>query len=211
MMTSDEVYRLLEGHNAIIRNTHVVYTSGKHGDAYVNKDALYPDTAAVSSLCASFAAHFQDRGVEVVAAPAVGGVALSQWTAHHLSRHDVTVLAVYAEKQADSSFVFRRGYDSLVRDHKVLVVEDVLTTGASVKAVVEAVRLTGGDVLGVAAICNRGDVQPQYLGTSELFALTHLVLQAWEEPTCPLCASGVPINTTVGKGREYLLAKGRRL
>lgn len=84
-MTGEEVFDLLEQHHAIIRNRHVVYTSGRHGDAYINKDAIYPDTAAVSSLCQEIASRARDSRIQVVAAPAVGGIALAQWTAHHLS------------------------------------------------------------------------------------------------------------------------------
>ena len=98
-MTEPEVLRLLGEVGAIIMGSHIVYASGLHGSAYVNKDAVYPHTAPTSRLCLAMAEAFLHDRVEAVLAPAIGGVILSQWTAHHLSAHSGReVLAVYAEK-----------------------------------------------------------------------------------------------------------------
>lgn len=210
-MTQDDVLSELEKHNAVIRNTHVVYTSGRHGDTYVNKDAIYPDVMAVSELCRSIALEFRGTNIDVVAAPAVGGVVLAHWTAYHLSSRSHPVRAVYAEKDACGGFVLRRGYADLVRARDVLVVEDVLTTGGSARAVVQAVRQAGGHVLGLAAICDRGGVQPEAVGSPpRLVVLARLPLDSWLEAECPLCVQGVPINVEVGKGREYLASRTRQ-
>ena len=129
---------------ALITDDHLVYTSGRHGSTYVNKDALYPHTAATSSVGAVLAEQFADEQIDVVAGPTVGGVIMAQWTAHHLTqRTGRDVLAVYAEEEIDEQGkrrVFRRGYDDLVRGRRVLVVEDILTTGGSARMVVDAVR-----------------------------------------------------------------------
>jgi orotate phosphoribosyltransferase len=199
-MQPADVLRILRQQEALLMDTHVVYTSGKHGSAYVNKDAIYPDTAAVSALCQALAAHFASAAVEVVAAPAIGGVILSQWVAHHLTARGPRVLAVYAEK-TESGLVFRRGYDRLLAGKRVLIVEDVLTTGGSVRQVLAAVVAAGGVPVGVAALCNRGGVRAEQLGPCpELYALIELELPAWEASACPLCARGVPINPALGKG-----------
>jgi orotate phosphoribosyltransferase len=87
-------------------------------------------------------------------------------------------------------------------------VEDVLTTGGSARRVVEATRAIGGKVVGLGVLCNRGGVTPQDVANvPELFALVNVKMNAWDEAECPLCAQGVPINTDVGKGREYLARK----
>jgi orotate phosphoribosyltransferase len=204
-LNSQEILRILEAHHALIQNSHIVYTSGKHGSAYVNKDAIYPYTTAVSRLCQAIADHFVLRNIEVVAAPALGGIILSQWTAYHLSTADKPVLAVFAEKTEGGGFAFRRGYDALVAGRRVLVVEDILTTGGSLKEAIGAVRSAGGEVVAAAALCNRGGVTSEDVGgVPELFALTEISLDSWEAANCPLCAQGVPINTQVGKGREFL-------
>lgn len=202
MNLQGQMMRQLEQLGAIITGSHVVYTSGKHGSAYVNKDAIYPHTKLISQLCLEIAKHFvKDHEIDVVIAPAVGGVILSQWVAYHLTiLTGKEVLGVYAEKQGDG-FVIRRGYEQLCRSKKVLVVEDILNTGGSVRKVVDAVRALPAEVVGVAALCNRGGVGTKELGeVPEVFALMEIALDAWEPEHCPLCKKGVPVNNQVGKG-----------
>ena len=199
---------------ALITDSHIVYASGKHGSAYVNKDAVYPYTAIVAELCGDIVGHFSHDAIgveyEVVVGPEKGGIILAQWTAYnsaHRWAQGKQILAVYAEKEADG-FAFHRGYDRLITDKKILIVEDVMTTGGSVKKVVDAVRALNGDIVGVGALCNRGGVTAADIGgVPEIFALVNVALEAWPEAECPLCAKGVPINTNVGKGREFLARK----
>ena len=209
-MTEQEVLEMLNRVGAVITNSHIVYTSGKHGPDYVNKDAIYPSTTNTSLLGQEIAERFYNDEVEVVIAPAIGGVILSQWTAYHLSDglFGREVLSIYAEKSESGGFIIKRGYDKLVAGKRVLVVEDVLTTGGSAKAVVEAVRTIGGKVVGLGALVNRGGVTAQEIGgVSKFIALVNIKLAAWQEADCPLCEQGVPINLDVGKGREFLARK----
>lgn len=209
-MNEKEIFTLLGDIGAVTTHTHAVYTSGKHGSMYINKDALYPHTEATSQLCRLFAEHFSQDAVDVVIAPALGGIILSQWTAHHLSQlTDREVLGLYAEKvEGTKDFVIKRGYDKLLIGKKVLILEDVLTTGGSVKKVVDLVRGMEGEVIGVGALCNRGGILPADIGkVPQLFALVSLSLDAWNPEDCPLCKQGVPINTSIGKGREFLESK----
>jgi orotate phosphoribosyltransferase len=210
-MTGDDVLALLASVGALITGDHLVYTSGRHGSSYVNKDALYPHTTATAAVCERIARHFAGAGVEVVAGPTIGGVILAQWTAYHLSVIEGReVLAVYAEEEAAAEGkrrVLRRGYDALARGRRALVVEDVLTTGGSARQVVEAVRAAGGEVIGVGALCNRGGVTAETVAVPELFALTEVPLESYAPEDCPLCAAGVLINTRVGKGAAYVGAR----
>lgn len=209
MMSEQDVLRQLNDVGAVITNSHVVYTSGKHGSEYVNKDAVYPHTQLTCDLCLAIAHHaiWPGPGIETVIAPAVGGVILSQWTAYHLSGlYGREVMGVYADKAPEGDeFVIKRGYDKYVAGKSVLVVEDILNTGGSVRKVVEAVRHGGGTVVAVAALCNRGNVSKEDIGNPpHLFALTTVKMEAWDEAACPLCTQQVPINTDVGKGRDFL-------
>lgn len=215
-MNEQQVLQILGQVGAVIADSHIVYTSGKHGTAYVNKDAVYPHTKEISGLCRVIAQQFANDGVEVVIAPAIGGVILSQWTAHHLS--EITgreVFGVYADKEesvdvleSGDVFIIKRGYDKVVAGKNVLVVEDVLTTGGSAKKVVEATRALGGNIVGLGVLCNRGGITPEDVANPpKLFALVNVKLEAWDEADCPLCAKNMPINTDVGKGREYLARK----
>ncbi len=200
-------YSILEQVGALLRG-HFVLTSGRHAEAYVNKDALYPHTAETSRLCREMAG-FADLGTQMVAAPAIGGVILSQWVSHHLSALLGTeILAVYAEPGLGDTLVFKRGYDRLIPGKRVFVVEDVLTTGGSAKKVVDAVRALQGEVVGVAVLSNRGGVTREQLGDVPwLHALTVIPMESWTAEECPLCREGVPVNTEVGKGAEFLARK----
>lgn len=211
-MTPRQVSEVFARLNAVITNSHIVYTSGKHGTAYVNKDAIYPHTRETSQFCSEIADFFSEDGVQVVIAPAVGGVILSQWTAYHLTKiMGREVLGVYADKvsvDGEDDFVIKRGYDKLINGQKILVVEDLLTTGGSVRKVVRAVRAIGGTVIGVGVLCNRGGVTRMDIGdVPQLFTLLDVKMDAWDEADCPLCKQSVPINTDVGHGRFYLAQK----
>jgi orotate phosphoribosyltransferase len=207
-MTESEVLETLAHVGALVTGDHIVYTSGRHGNSYVNKDALYPHTAATSDVCAQIARHFAGASIEVVAGPTVGGVIMAQWTAHHLGTIlGREIMAVYAEEEqseAGKARTFRRGYDALVAGRRVLVVEDILTTGGSARMVVDAVTKAGGSVAGVAALCNRGGVTAEVLGAPELYSMASVPLESWPADECPLCASGVPVNTRLGKGAAFV-------
>ena len=210
-MNKDEVFGIFGRVGAVITGSHVVYTSWRHGTEYVDKDALYPYTRETSQLCRVIAEEFVLDAVEVVIGPEVGGVILSQWTAHHLSKmNGHEVFGVYAEKSEDrrrDDFIIKRGYDKLIAGKIVLVVEDVLTTGGSAKKVVKATRAIGGYVVGLGVLCNRGGITPQMIDVPKLDALVSVKLDAWDEATCPLCERNVPVNTDIGKGREFLARK----
>lgn len=211
-----DVIAILKKTKAVLTDGHFVYTSGKHGSIYVNKDAVYPHTAETSKIGKLFAEKFKNKEIEVVVAPAVGGTILSTWTAYHLSRlTKKEVLSVYTEKDkgtsasaVESEQIFKRGYDKLVKGKRVLVIEDLTTTGISVKKVVETVKKAGGKVVAVCVMVNR---DPEHV-TSEVVggpfsALGILKAEAFDEKNCPLCKKGVPINTDVGHGKKYLEAK----
>lgn len=203
-----DVLEVFKKFGAVITDTHVVYASGKHGHTYINKDAIYPHTGEIAGLCRQIAEKFRGKGIEIVAGPTVGGVILSQWVAHFLGELEKNqVLAVFAEEivspSGEKDRFFRRGYDKFIPGKKVLVVEDVLTTGGSAKKVVNAVRLLGGQVVACAALVNRGGVNGEEIG-APLTALINIQLDTWDEKDCPLCKKCVPINTAVGKGKEYL-------
>lgn len=211
-----DVVGLLKSINAIITDDHFVYTSGKHGSVYINKDALYPHTEKTSEVGNMFAEKFKDHDVDVVAAPAVGGTILSQWTAYHMSKlKGKEILSVYTEKDkgtmasaAESEHVFRRGYDKLIKGKNVLVLEDLTTTGISVKKVVEAVKMNQGSIVAVCVMVNRNPegVTSEFVG-APFSALGVLKAEAFDESDCPLCKKNIPINTSVGHGKKYLEEK----
>lgn len=202
MINPQAVLEVLREVGAVIIGSHIVDTFGKHSSAYINKDAVYPYTRKTSWLCSQVAKVFEDDGVEVVIAPAVGAVILSQWTAHHLSNlSGRSVFSAYADKVNNGGFIIKRGYDELIKGKRVLVVDDVINTGGSARETVAAVRTCGGLVVGVGALCNRGNSTLESLGNvPKLITLIDVKMDVWDAADCPLCKKRVPINTAVGKG-----------
>lgn len=203
---------ILKSVDAIITDDHFVYTSGKHGSIYINKDALYPHTEKVSEVGHMFAQKTKDLDIDVVVGPMIGGIILSQWTAYHLTKlKNKEVLSVYTEKDSSNDQVFgRRGYDKLVMDKNVLIVEDLTNTGGSVKKVVDTVRNAGGNVLQVAVMVNRNprDVNETYM-TAPFFSLGVFPAEAFEESACPLCKQNIPVNEKIGHGKKFLQQKNQ--
>lgn len=191
---------------ALVTDSHIIYTSGKHGSAYVNKDAVYPHTDLTRQVAKAMAALVPGgESVEVVLAPAIGAVILGQLIADELGRlQGQAVLSVYAEKASNSEeFLIKRGYDRLIQGRRVMVVEDIVNTGGSLLRTIHAARKVGAQVVGAVALCNRGGVTATDLDQIPwLKSLITVNLEAWDPKDCPLCAKGVPINTSLGKGKS---------
>jgi len=192
---------LLEEAGAIVRDQHFLYTSGRHGKHYINKDAIYPDTALTQKVIEALASLVSSVEFDAVLAPAVGAILLGHGVAKEISLVRKTpILSVYAEQTPEKSFVIKRGYDKLISGKKVLIVEDILTTGSSVKKVVEIAKLIPCEVVGVVALCNRGNVSEKELGSVPfLKSLFELSFESWDEKECPLCQKGIPFYKGLGK------------
>lgn len=209
MDTSEQILNILRKVQAVITDDHFVYTSGKHGSVYINKDAIYPHTTLTSEIGKMFAERVKDKDIDVVIAPALGGIVLSQWTAYHLSEiKGKEILGVYTEKDPDSNQVLKRGYDALVRGKNVLVIEDLTNTGGSVLKVVNTARDAGANITAVGVMVNRSpDTVDEEMFNAPFFSLGVLKAEAFDVNTCPLCEKNIPINTSVGHGKKFLASK----
>jgi orotate phosphoribosyltransferase len=204
--------------HAILENDHFVYVSGHHGSGWINKDAIYPDTRRIMKLCKLLAEALADIDADVICGPAIGGLIVSQWTAYHLQK-----LSVFAEhdpsRQIESEagqggvlrapFILKRGYDKLVSNRRVIVVDDIINTGFSALSTIEAVGKAGGSVVALAVLINRGNIDTAEFGVDEFIFLLEYDIPVWPASECNLCLKGVPINTDYGHGREFLNAKSR--
>ena len=126
------------------------------------------------------------------------------------------VYAVYADKDPSTGsgqagghgFVVGRGYEEVIKGKNVLIVEDLTTTGGSIRKVVEASRIAGAHVVGAIALCNRGGVTKEMVGSPPIFdQLLNVHLEQWPAEECDLCKRGIPVNTEVGHGKEFLAKK----
>src|SRR3989344_3635517 len=213
MNIEKEITAILKNVGALLTDSHFVGTSGRHMPGYINKDLLFLHPQKASDVGRMFAEKFKNKNIEIVVAPAIGGTILSQWTAYHLSKlKKKEVMSTYTEKDkgtsssaSESEQVFRRGYDAYVKNKNVLVVEDLTTTGLSVKKLIQTVRNAGGKVVAVGVMVNRDSklVTSKSIG-APFSSLGVFEVPSYDEKDCPLCKAGVPINITVGHGKKFL-------
>jgi orotate phosphoribosyltransferase len=212
-MNEKEVLAIFEEMGVIMRNGHFVFTNWRHAREYLNKALIFTSTWRINKLCRTLALNFFYKRIqpEVITGPIVGGAIIAQWVTHSLNNCGFSweVKAVFAEDGLNDTKIFKRGYDKLIPGKRVLVVDDILTTGGSVKKIIDSVKTLGGQVVGAGAFWNRGGVRAEDIGVPELFALVNKKLEDYDESNCPLCLQGIPINTEVGKGKEYLAQKAK--
>jgi orotate phosphoribosyltransferase len=167
---------LLEGHFRL--------SSGLHSSRYLQSALVlqYPDLAA--ALGAALADRTRHLQPTAVLSPALGGIVIGQEVARALG-----VRALFAERQ-EGRLTLRRGF-SLTRDDRVLVVEDVITTGGSTRETIEVARDAGATVIGAAAIVDRGG-DPERVSLP-LQSLVHLEVPSYQPESCPLCAKEIPV------------------
>ena len=195
----------LQSIGAVFLDQHFVYKSGKHGPGYICMDPIYADPVRLSGLVTSLLEPF---GLEfdIISAPATGGVALastaSNWLLH---KKGLNIPALWADKDGKEFVVDRLGFPDGIKGKRVLIVEDLLTTGSSVKGTIAAVKTCDGEVVGLSAVCNRGGVTAGQIGVPRLEQLTEVNFDAYEPDDCPLCAACEPIvvDGALGHGAAY--------
>lgn len=199
---------ILEGHFVLAFRRH----SGKYLDKYM---LYYTDPESVCDLCFEIAAEMREKyqdprkRIEAVVAPAWGGIILSQWIAYFLrTAWQGKVLSLSTGKNEAGNQVLNKRCQKLIAGKSVLIVDDILTTGGTIKEVVKEVHKAGGRIIAVAVICNRGGVTSDQLGFP-LFSLWETKIEDWVEEDCPLCEAGIPINEEVGRGGEFVAKKAR--
>lgn len=181
-MTEPEVLAALEQAGAILTG-HFRLTSGRHSDRYVQCARVLEDPALVTRLAEALVQRLGERRVDLVAAPAVGGIIIGFAVAQALG-----VKFIFSEREG-GAMTLRRGFD-VPDGARVLVVEDVVTTGGSVAEVVELVRAAGGVPVAVASLIDRGGPKAFDI---EALPLLRLQVESWEPSDCGLCASEVPL------------------
>jgi orotate phosphoribosyltransferase len=197
---------ILEKAGALVEG-HFVLSSGWHSPFYVDKRRFSLRPRFLNALSLQLETIFHAENVEMVIGPERGGVLPAFDLARLLSMQGRDVMCGYAEKR-EGGFVLPSDYAIEAMGRRILMIEDVLTTGASIRDAIIPVRQAGGIIIGVAALCNRSpwEVTAESLGVSELHALLNIKLESWmasyDDP-CPLCASGVPINVNLGYGELF--------
>ena len=177
----------LQARGALLRG-HFQLASGRHADTYIEKFRILQWPDLTSDLCRQIADHFRGTA-NLVAGPTTGGVILSFETAKHLGLRSI----IAERKDEGAGREFKRGFEIGPGD-RVLVVDDILTTGGSVRDVLDAVRARGAEVVGIGMLVDRS------AGTTDFgvpfFACLTVNIASWAPTGCDLCRQGVALTVT---------------
>jgi orotate phosphoribosyltransferase len=186
-MNSEQILSIFKKTGALL-DGHFRLTSGLHSAQYFQcaKVLQYPEYATM--LCGEIADSYRNDRIAAVVAPALGGIVVGQEVGRQLN-----VRTMFTERK-DGVMQLRRGFE-INAGERVLVCEDVVTTGGSVAEVVRIVKARGGFIAGVGYVVDRsgGKIRFEVPEPSRQVALLHMNVETWSEDSCPLCAKGVPI------------------
>lgn len=182
-MSPTEVIDLFKTTGALLEG-HFIYASGRHGRQFLQAARVMQYPQHNERLCAALAAQFADTPVDLVVGPATGGIILAYETARHL-----TCRAAFTEKES-GGMAMKRGF-ALQPGTRVLVVEDIITTGGSVKKSITHLEERGARIVGVGALIDRSGGEAAF--DCPFKALAALNMQSWAPGDCPRCAAGDPV------------------
>lgn len=183
-MTEADVLTLFRDSQALLEG-HFLLTSGLHSDRYFEKFAVLQHPKLTETLCKALADRFAADRVDVVVGPAVGGILLAHEVAKHLGTR-----SLFTEREG-GRMRLRRGF-AISPGERVLVVEDVVTTGGSVREVLDVVAEAKGTLIGVALLVDRSGGKVDFGVRTE--ALLRLEVEAYPPENCPLCREGTPLT-----------------
>jgi orotate phosphoribosyltransferase len=183
-MTRDELLDLFRRSGALL-DGHFRLTSGLHSPGYLQCALVLQHPPQAEALGRAIAGRVQDLRPTVVLSPALGGVVIG-----HEAGRALGVRAIFCERQ-EGRLALRRGFTLDAAD-RVLVVEDVMTTGGSTRETIEVARAAGGQVVGTASIVDRSPSGSLQFDVP-FVSLLRIDLPTYEQEQCPLCAQGVPV------------------
>jgi orotate phosphoribosyltransferase len=193
MLSRDELLKIFESAGAI-RHGHFELSSGRHSGMYVQCALVLQYPRFAEKLGTALAALFANAGIEAVVSPALGGVVVGQEVARALPEPTTLsavagsgVPALFVERDASGTLVMRRGF-RLRPDQRVLVVEDVWTTGGSTQEAIQVVQEAGGCVVAAAALIDRSGGKIDFPVKAQ--ALLDLPIDSFDPDDCPLCREG---------------------
>ncbi len=183
-LTSTDILQIFKDTEALMKG-HFKLTSGLHSDTYFQcaKVLQYPWQA--EKICSLIAEHYKNSNIEVVASPAIGGIVVGYEVARLMQ-----VRSIFAERK-NGNMTLRRGFQ-IKKGEKTLIVEDVTTTGGSVKEVVEAIKDQQADIVGVATMVDRSGGKAEF--NVPFYSTFQMEVTNYSPDDCPLCKKGIPIT-----------------
>lgn len=189
MISEERVIEVLKEAGVLLEG-HFKLTSGRHSNKYLQCAKVFRNTKYSEELCAALAEYYADCGVEVVIGPAMGAVQMAYEVSRGLHCENF-----FTERDEEGKMTLRRGFEVKPRQ-KVLIVEDVVTTGGSVREVIELVKQAGGDIVGVGSIVDRTGGEIDF--GVPFHAVISMEVESWEPDDCPLCKAGMPAPVKPG-------------
>ncbi|MCY1713227.1 orotate phosphoribosyltransferase [Caproiciproducens galactitolivorans] len=189
MITQQRVMEILQEAGVLLEG-HFKLTSGRHSNKYLQCAKIFRNTKYSEELCAALAEQYQNDNVQIVIGPAMGAVQMAYEVSRPLHCENF-----FAERDENGKMTLRRGFAVNPGD-RVLVVEDVVTTGGSVREVIDLVKEAGGIVVGVGSIVDRTGGKIDF--GVPFRAVISLDVQSWEPENCPLCKAGAPAPVKPG-------------
>ena len=183
-MEEAQVRQLLVGTGAILEG-HFLLTSGLHSPLYVEKFQALQWPEHTAAMCRALADKFKNERIDVVVGPVTGGILL----AHEVGKN-LGTRAIFTERES-GKMTLRRGF-VIQPGERVLVVEDIVTTGGSVHEVIEVVKAQGGELVGVGLLVDRSGGKADFGVRTE--GLLHLTVPTHIPQDCPLCEAGIPLT-----------------
>ena len=180
MLKKEEAAKIFTEAGALLEG-HFLLTSGRHSNRYMQCAQVLKYPEATEKLAVHIKEAFTGVQIDLVIGPAMGGILVAYEVARQLG-----VPAMFTERQ-DSEMQLRRGF-SIQPGQKVLVVEDVITTGGSVQEVINAVKALGGEIAGVGVLVDRSGGKTDF--GVKLAAVLEMEIESWENSECPLCKAG---------------------
>lgn len=199
------ILEMMEGAGVFIRDGHFVLQSGRHADTYVEKRLIFERSALLDALSAELALRAWfclHHKIGAVVGPETGGIMAAAALVPHLNRlraPSPPVLEIHAFKQ-DGGFVFVPDDAERLAGLRVLIAEDVTTTGDTLLRLIRQIRAHRGIPVAASCYFNRGMVHPADLGLHALFALVSRAIPSWPQKDCGPCKRGVIVNRTHGHG-----------
>jgi orotate phosphoribosyltransferase len=167
-----------------VKEGHFLLASGLHSPVYWEKFRILQYPHLTEQLCRLIAQHFKGQKIDVVAGPTTGGIILAFETAHQLG-----VRSIFAEKEGGAR-VFRRDFEIAPGEH-ILVVDDILTTGSSLRETISAVDKLGGIVMGIGVLVDRSEENLDF--NLPFFSCLRAPTTVYSPQECPLCAAHIPL------------------
>ena len=182
-MTNNEIIEMLKEAEVVLEG-HFLLTSGRHSDKYMQCAKIFQNSKYSVPLCGELVEKYKNDNIEVVIGPAIGAIQMAYEVGKQLG-----VKNIFAERE-DGKMTLRRGF-TIEKGQRVLVVEDVVTTGGSVREVIELVEQCGGVVAGVGSIVDRTGGKIDF-GVPYKSAFS-MDITSYEADECPICKTGAPL------------------